>query len=219
MSEDARTADAGPEAEAKALIDVYFELEEPTERDVLFEQIVAIDLPIVTEFLRTMMEHDEDEYVRAAAAAELARRGLAEGVAALEADLEEPEELYFFEHAMQVLAELRGPAFYDTALRIWRDSERDADLRREAMVGMEGADPTRAMADFTQFVNDVKDITSLPDDQIEVAIMAFVRQEHVAAIPALKGLKARVTATDMDPEERAELEAFVQEGIDLLEGR
>ena len=217
MTEENLPADGSPEAEATALINVYFELEEPTERDVLFEKIVAFDIPLVTEFLRTMLEHDEDEYVRAAAAAELSRRGDAKGLAALQADLEEPEEPYFFEHAVQVLAEIKGQAFYDTAARLWRDSERDADERREAMIGMEGADPTRAVADFAQFVANITDIASMPDDQIEVAIMTFVRREHVAAIPALTALRDRIAATLMDPEERAELVAFLQEGIDLLE--
>jgi hypothetical protein len=162
------------------------------------------------------MEHDEDDYVRAAAAAELARRGLADGLAALEADLTEPEELYFFEHAVQVLAELKGPTFFDTIQAIWRDLERDADERREAMVGMEVSDPARAMTAFVELVDGTTDESHMPDDQIEVAMLAFVRQEHMAAIPALESLRQRIAATEMDADERAELVAFVQEGIDLL---
>jgi hypothetical protein len=210
-------AEDAAEAEAATLIDLYFELEDAIERDVLFDQIVALSQPIVTEFLRTMMEHDEDDYVRAAAAAELARRGSPDGLAALEADLVEPEELYFFEHAMQVLSELKGPAFYDTIEALWRDPERDADLRREAMVGMETSDPARAMADFVGLIESVTDVSHMPDDQIEVAMLAFVRHEHVAALAALQGLRQRIAATEMDADERAELVAFVQEGIDLLE--
>jgi hypothetical protein len=216
LQEHGTPAEDAAEAEAATLIDLYFELEDSTERDVLFDQIVALSQPVVTEFLRTMMEHDEDDYVRAAAAAELARRGSPEGLAALEADLAEPEELYFFEHAVQVLSELKGPAFYDTIEALWRDPERDADLRREAMVGMEISDPARAMADFLGLIDSVTDVSHMPDDQIEVAMLAFVRHEHVAALAALQGLRQRIAATEMDADERAELVAFVQEGIDLL---
>ena len=45
-----------PETEARELIAVYFELEEPTERDVLFEKLIALDVSAVTDFLRAMME-------------------------------------------------------------------------------------------------------------------------------------------------------------------
>src|SRR5688500_6101154 len=99
---------ADPAEEARELIDVYFELESPSERDALFDRLVALDTPVVTEFLGAMFVSDEDEYVRAAAAAELARRGNAEAIASLEADLADPEEQFFFEHAVQVLSEFRG---------------------------------------------------------------------------------------------------------------
>ena len=70
-----------------------------------------------------------------------------------------------------------------------------------------------------RYASNITDIDSMPDDQIEVAIMAFVRQEHTAAIPALTALKERIATTEMDAEERAELAAFAQEGIDLLQPR
>lgn len=209
------SSDPGADAEAAELIAVYFELEEPVERDALFNRISGNPSPLVTDFLRAMMHEDEDEYVRAAAAAELARRGVAEGFAALEADLEEPEELYFFEHSMQTLSELKGLAFYETAAAIWKNSERDADERREAMIGMETSDPTRALADFQAFI-EATDIQAMADDQIEVAMLAFVRHGYHQASEALAGLRQRIAAAPLDADERAELEGFVQEGIDLL---
>ncbi|MBI5509122.1 MAG: HEAT repeat domain-containing protein [Deltaproteobacteria bacterium] len=207
-----------PDSEAKDLIEVYFDLEEPDERDVLFDQLCRLDTPVVTEFLRTMLSHDEDDYVRAEAACELCRRGDADGIAALEADLADPEEPYFFERAVQALAEIRGPAFYDTAAALWRDPERDAEERREAMLGMETADPARAVLDFVRFVDSITDIATMPDDQVEVAMLAFVRHAHRDAEPALEALKARIAKASMDEEERLELVAFVQEGLDLLAG-
>ena len=209
-------AEAEAEAEAASLIDVYFELEEPAERDALFEQLVAIDVDLVTEFLRVMMLEDEDEYVRAAAAAELARRGVAEAIELLTSDLEDPEEPYFFENAVQVLAEVLGAEFYPTLTTLWQDPNRDADQRREAMLGLETIDPERALADFVTFVGGIQEIATMPDDQVEVAMMAFARHGHAAARPALEELRARVLAADIDADEKSELAGFLAEGISLL---
>jgi len=202
--------------EASELVDVYFTLEEPAERDALFDRLIALSSPIVTEFLRAMMEEDEDEHLRAAATGELARRGVPEAEAALEARLIEAEDAYFFAHALSVLAELRGPRFYDRVLTLWQEPERDADERREAMLTMETLDPARAMADFARFIDAQTDMRALADDQIEVAMLAFVRQGYRAGMPVLEALHARIGKAQLDPEERQELLEFVQEGMDLL---
>src|SRR5687768_7520330 len=60
---------------AAELVEVYFELETPIERDVLFERISQIESPIADEFLLGMMEEDDSEYLRMAAADVLAQRG------------------------------------------------------------------------------------------------------------------------------------------------
>jgi len=209
---------ADPEQEAAELIEVYFELEEPAERDALFDQIATIRAPVVTEFLRAMMAQDEDEYVRAAAAGELARRGDGPAIAALEADLDDADESFFFEHAVQVLGEVRGKHFYDTLAHIWRDPERDADQRREAMLGMEVADAPRALADFVAFLDGITDVESMPDDQVELAMLAFVRAGHTAAAPVLERLRDRVAQSRLAEDERRELAGMIEEGLALLRG-
>jgi len=209
-------AEAEAEAEASELIEVYFELEEPTERDALFDQLIAIEAPVVTEFLRVMMLEDEDEYVRAAAAAELARRGVAEAIEILTGDLEDPEEPFFFEQAVQVLAEVLGTEFYGTLVTLWQDPNRDADQRREAMLGLETIDAERALTDFISFIETIENIDTMADDQVEVAMMAFARHEHAAAKPALEKLRERVLAATIDADERTELAGFLAEGLSLL---
>ncbi|MEL6543250.1 MAG: HEAT repeat domain-containing protein, partial [Myxococcota bacterium] len=99
--------------DAAQLIDLYFTLDDPLERDACFDEIIATSAPVVIEFLRAMLQGDQDEYVRASAAAELARRGDAEGRAALLEDLNDPENIDFFSHALQTLSETDGEAFYD----------------------------------------------------------------------------------------------------------
>ena len=207
-----------PETEARELIAVYFELEEPTERDVLFEKLIALDVPAVADFLRAMMEEDDDEFVRAAATSELARRGVPEAISALEADLTEPAEFFFFANAVETLADIRGPGFYDTLAAIFRDPARDADERRQAMLGMESVDTPRALADFVTFVAEQHDLAAMSDDQVEVAMLAFARHNYQEARPALVALHARIAvASDLDSDSREELVGFVQEGIDLLD--
>ncbi len=212
----AQPSAADVEREAAELIEVYFELEEPAERDVVFDKLSDLRLPVVDDFFRAMMEADEDEYVRAAAAAELARRGDADAQRLLEADLEDPEEPFFFTHALQTLAEVRGKPFYETLLGLWKNPERDADERREAMLGLEAADAERALGEFVRFVEAQTDVVGMPDDQIEVAMMAFVRHQYTAARRPLEALRSRIAAAGIDPEERQELVEFVTEGIDLL---
>ena len=202
--------------EVEELIEVYFSLEEPTERDVVFDRIVALHSPLVPDFLFAMMEEDEDEYVRASAAAELAKLHKPEAIAFLEADLAEPEDLFFFENALHALGDVRGPAFYDTAKSLWQDKERDADERRAAMLCMETVDTPRAMADFVLFVESQTDIRHLEDDLLELAMIAFVRQGHRAAHSSLKALRERIANATMDLDEQNELCELVQEGMDLL---
>ncbi len=204
------------EEDVADLLEVYFELETPEERDALFDRISTSHTPLVDAFLRVMMAEDEDDYMRSAAAGELARRGDAEAITLIEADLDEPDELFFFEHAMEVLSELRGESFYDALSKIWHDPDRDADQRRAAMVGMEQIHAGRALTDFCAFVDGMHDVDALPDDQLEVAMAAFARHEHVEAVRHLEALRARILAASLDEDQRHELAGFVQEGIALL---
>jgi hypothetical protein len=208
------------EAEAVALIDVYFDCVEPRERDVAFDRLVALSTPVVDEFLRAMMEEDEDEFARAAAAAEMARRGDATAIAQLEHCLEDAEELFFFENAIDTLAEIRGKAFYDTARAIWVDPQHDADERRQAMLTMEAVDTSRALADFSDFIRGQQDPAAMPDDQIEIAALAFARHDYTAGRDALVGLRERLRAVaGLDAEEREEIVSFLDDGIQLLPSR
>jgi hypothetical protein len=222
--EGASGATASPERpeptaeDAAALIEVYFELEEPDERDALLEELLGIDLPVVTAFLETMLSEDEDDALRAMAAAELARRRVPAGIEALEADLDDPEEPWYFENAVKTLCEVHGVGFYERLHAMWVDPECDGDKRRDVMVGMEMLDLDRAMRDFVALVEGTTDVEAMLDDQIEVAMMAFVRHDHKAALPALEGLRARIAAAGIDADERQELIELVQEGIDLLAG-
>lgn len=211
-------AGADPAAQASELIDLYFDLEEPLECDVVFERLIALASPIVDDFLLAMVANDEDEFMRFAAAAELCRRGHAEATDYIEAELHQSTDDYFFEQAVRTLTEVRGAAFFPTLMGIWQDPGRDAAARREAMVNLEFCDTPRAMVELVAFVDSLTDPTALPDDQLEIAMAAFTRHGHTVAIGPLTALRQRILeAVFDDPAEQKELAALVQEGIDLLQ--
>ncbi|MBT6491135.1 MAG: hypothetical protein HOK97_15295, partial [Deltaproteobacteria bacterium] len=97
-----------PLGDAEALIAIYFDLEEPEERDEVFDQLTSHRVPMVDNFFAEMASHDDDAYVRAAATAELFKRGHEEYLPAIESDLVDPQELFFFATALHSLAEVRG---------------------------------------------------------------------------------------------------------------
>jgi len=206
-----------PNVQVGDIIELYFECEEPAERDLLFERLCDLKTPTVDNFLMSMMQEDEDDFARAAAAAELARRGNAEGLAVMEQDLEDPEDQYFFELAATTLAGIRGAPFYDTLKKIWQDDTRDETQRREAMLGMESLDASRALDDFCKFVENCGELETFQDDQLEVAIMAFVRHGHAQARKSLELLQQKARSAQLDPDDQRELVAMLQEGIDLLQ--
>lgn len=204
--------------DARALIELYFEVEGDDERDVVIDKLTALDHPLVTEFFRAASEEDDDELVRVRALVALTIRGDATASQRLDALIAEPDDLLAFDVALASLARLRGPTFYETLRTIWRDDDRGADEKRSAMVAMEQLDAQRALSDFSSAIASFGDAASLPDDQLEVIILAFVRHEHAGARPELEMLLERLRASSatIDPEERDEMLGMVQEGIDLL---
>jgi hypothetical protein len=204
--------------DAEALIELYFELEDEDEREVVLDKLAAFDLPMVVEFWRAAAHEDDDELVRIRALLVLAKRGDAEALSGLKATIEDPDDIIVFEEALQAVAAIEGSAFFSTVETIWRDDSRDADERRAAMTVMESVDLEKTLQAFDAFVATLGDAASFPDDQIEVVLLAYLRAEHVAAVPLLETMLDRLDASSrgMDDDERDELLGMVREGIDLL---
>ncbi|MCK5689310.1 HEAT repeat domain-containing protein [Myxococcota bacterium] len=204
------------DAQIAPLIEVYFEMEEPIERDTLFDEIIQTDSPLVTKFLETMLSVDEDDVVQASAAAVLAERGHAQALERLREDLRDPGDEFFFTNAVTGLSAAIGPTFYDELKEIWQMPERDSDQRQEAMLGMEILDPPRAMIDFTAYLDSITDIDTMADDEVELVMMVFVRNEYTKAIISIENLAKRVSASSLDLDEKTELVHFLLEGSELL---
>ena len=204
--------------DAEALIELYFELEDEDEREVVLDKLETFDLPMVIEFWRAAAHEDDDELVRVRALSVLAKRGDSEALAGLMATIEDPDDIIVFEEALQAVAAIQGAAFFPAVEAIWRDESRDADERRAAMTVMESVDPEKTVQAFDAFVLTLGEAATFPDDQVEVVLLAYLRAEHVAAVPLLESMLERLAASsrDMDEDERDELLGMVREGIDLL---
>ncbi|MBN1962132.1 MAG: HEAT repeat domain-containing protein [Deltaproteobacteria bacterium] len=206
-----------PDTLASDLIEVYFQSEEPEERDLIFDRLLTIDSPIVNEFLRAMMLEDEDDFMRSTAAVALAQNGDADAIAKLEEDLVSAEDSVFFANAIDGLSVVKGPEFYDTLKQMWQDPSRDADMQRQAMFGMDKVDSLKALDDFVTFINQIQDLNLLAEDQLEVAIMIFTRHEYKPGLQTLQVLHQRIDkAPELDDYAREGLLELVQEGINLL---
>ena len=200
------------------LIEVYFTLEEPAERDVAFDTLAAVKTDTTSDFFVAMMVHDEDAFMRRAAAAELARRGHPEALESLQEDLAPSSDPLAFEHALETLAEIEAANFIPVVAAIWKDGSRNSLQRRVAMSIFEVLDAPKALKAFAAFVQSIVDVKNFPDDILEQAMAAFGRHDYGAAAPVLKGLQVRMAqALWEDEAEKQEAIAFVGEGLALLE--
>ena len=199
------------------LIEVYFTLEEPAERDVAFDKLAAVDTEATSDFFVAMMTHDEDDYMRRAAAAELARRGHPDALESLKNDLAADSDPLAFEHALETLAQIQADKFVPVVASMWKDASRNSLQRRAAMSVFELLDTPRALAAFIEFVDGIVDVKNFADDILEQAMSAFGRNDCQAAVPALERLQARMASASWDDaEEKQENIAFVGEGLALL---
>lgn len=203
---------------AVELIELYFGLDDPLERDACFDELAALPLPVVTDFFRAMHNDDEDEYVRMNAAAELARRGDPQGRAALKAELTDPTHVDLFSQALSTLSELDGEPFYERLMEIWQGRALDADLNLEVLAAMESLAPERALADFARTLEDIQSPEGFRDDEFEVMILAFVRAGYREAEANLTRLSERAAGFDLPDEDRRELLEFIDEGLALVRG-
>ncbi|MBC7794703.1 MAG: hypothetical protein H7Z43_13445 [Clostridia bacterium] len=184
----------------------------------MLDKLTALDDPLVTEFFRAAADEDDDELVRVRALVALTIRGDAEATRALDTLIAGPDDLLAFDVALASLARLRGPSFYGTLTSIWRDEDRGADEKRSAMIAMEQLDAPRALQDFASAIASFGEVDSLPDDQLEMMILAFVRYDHAPGRAALEALRERLraSAASLDADQSDEMLGMVQEGIDLL---
>ena len=214
-SSDAPTSEA-PKADENAtdLIEIYFELDEPMERDTLLDQLLAIETEEVTRFLEEMAHQDEDPYLRSTAAAELCRRGKLDFEAILRADFDDPNEPELFAQAAAALANLHGSAFYDTLKTAWGDAQRDPAQREEALLAMEALDSPRTLGVVDEALSGLQTLDGLDDEFLEQAALLFARHDYERATAIFEQLGQHASA--LEPAARADLLSLLEEAQSLF---
>jgi hypothetical protein len=202
-------------SEDRDLIDLFFELEDPLEHEALLGRICAIETELVADFLRALLMEEQDEVLRLIAAAELARRGDAEGASFLDGWLEDGDADEFAT-AIEVLVDLRGPAMFPRLLALWRGGTLDGEQTREVMLAMLAADPHPALTAFVERIEAMHSPDAVRDEEVEAAAIAFARQDYAPGQAALRALSVRARAWPMDEDEAFEIHDLLQRVLAVL---
>lgn len=188
------------------LIDLYFETDQPAERDAVLSQLAARREPEVDAFLVALLAHDDDIFLRLTAAAELGARGFAQARDVLTATLREAGDDEVLEEAIDAWVRVAGPEAYEALVELFADLERDVGERLLALAGMERADGARAAHHFVQELGRVPAERSLDAAVLEAMLGCFVRENYAPARQALQTLWQRLDAA-ADIELRREVAA------------
>ncbi len=199
---------------ATDLIEIYFELDEPMERDTLLDQLISIETEEVTGFLEEMAHQDEDPYLRSTAAAELCRRGKLDFESILRADFDDPNEPELFAQAAAALANLHGGTFYDTLKTAWADAQRDPAQREEALLAMEALDSTRTLTVVDEALSALQTLDGLDDEFLEQAALLFARHDYERATAIFDELGQHARA--LEPAAQADLLSLLEEARSLF---
>lgn len=201
--------------DSDALMAIYFEVTEPEERDVIFDELCATPGKEVDDFFAEMAAHDTDAYVRAAAQAELLKRGHKEFLPNLEADLVDPQEIFFFSTAIHTLAGIRGEPFYPALVQMLADTYRDPEHVEDIMLAMETVAPAQAAKHFAALISGWKTPNDVDDLFLEWASLCFARQAFVPGHHALLALATTIEQSDLEPQELNELKELIASAIDV----
>ena len=204
-----------PEEQASTLIDIYFELDEPIERDALLDQLMKIKTDEVSRFLEEMAHQDEDPFLRSCAAAELCKRGQLSFVSILEADFKDPNNAELFAQAASALVALRGAELFPALEAAWKSTERDPAQREEALLAMEQVDAQKTLALVTTWLTNVDSPDSLDDELIEQAALLFARHQYSEAKRVFSHLQT--IAARLDTQARTDFEGLLEEAQSLIE--
>ena len=175
-----------------ALIELYFEAEGPAERDELFARLSARREPEVDAFFLAMLAHDDDPFLRLAAAGELLTRGVTQAQDVLLDALEAAGDDETFRAAMDALLRGLGPQAFDALVQLAQAPERDATERLLAIEGLERCDAARAAAHFAAQLAEVAEPQALDLQALEQMVGCFVRENPDLGLRAIEGLLARL---------------------------
>lgn len=172
------------------LVALYFAAAEPEERDAVFGELAAWPLEASRPFMAAVLAHDEDPYMRAAAAGVLWREGDAPAHRHLMDLLHGAKDELLVEQALAALLQAQPQQLFEPARALWQDAARPLAIRRLGMLGMEQAD---AAASYTAFRGALA--AWGPADPVELtamALMAMVRLGTADAEAAIADVRTRI---------------------------
>jgi len=202
---------------SEALTELYFDCEQPDERDVIFEVLAGRTDATSMAFLQAVMGHDDDPFMRAQAAQALMGQGGQEARAHLLQILHEGGDELLFEEAMAALLEVDGPSLFGPLQAIVADEARDLSERRLAMVGMDQADPEASLAECRQLLGQKDVVRQLPLDLLSFAVAAVVRSGKPEDKELLEAAVAQLPLTGwVDADDREAVLEVLAEGQGLM---
>jgi hypothetical protein len=199
------------------LVAVYFESEEPEERDAIFARIASDPDEAATTFLAAMMAHDEDPYLRVAAAGQLLLRGLPQAYSYLLDLLQNAPDDMLFEQALDSLLVQPDANLYAVLAAVFSDDQRDVAERHLAMLGMEHCDLAASLALFRTALTASNAATALPLELLCAALAALVRSATDEDEAAMMAFDRHIQTVPLpDPDDRAGLLDLCAESVALM---
>lgn len=180
------------------LIDLYFEAEQPAERDALFARLAARRGAEVDAFFWALVAHDDDIFLRLAAAAELATRGYDQARAVLTDTLLAAGDDEVLEEAIDAWVRVAGADAFPALHALFLDAERDGGERLLAMNGMERADGPQAARAFVAALAEMPQQRLFDAAVLEAMVGTFVREDAAGAPAALQALLVRLPSAAND---------------------
>ena len=216
-----RQAEAQHPLEVDSLIELYFQLVDPLEREALLEKIAADDTPVGDAFLQAVMERDADANQRLQATVALAQRGDTEAQARLWQNLDVAVDAYVLHASMMALAEMGGLGLYPQFHAMWHDALRPTTVRRAALMAVEYLDAPATLAHVCDWldtlVSNDAGLDTLADDIVEQALAALCRHNHAAAVPHIEALCQRLAPLAEADDGAYDILGMCRESIALIE--
>jgi len=210
--------DSLSEQPSEALTELFFDCEQPDERDAIFEILAGRTDATSRAFLEAVMGHDEDPFMQAQAAHALLAQGMEAARAHLLQILHEGGDELLFEEALVALVQVDGPGLFGVLEAIARDEQRDLSERRLAMVGMDQADAEASLSTCRQLLRAGDALRGLPLDLLSFAVGALVRSGTPEDRQLLDAAVAQLppAAGWPDPDDREAVLDVLAEGQALM---
>lgn len=206
--------DALAEQPTDTLVELFFDCEEPEERDALFDVVAARGDGPSHAFLAAVMAQDDDPYLRVAAARALLVHDVEGAREYLFTQLQRSSDELLFEDALTALLERPGPGLFEMLIPLAADDQRDIAERRLVQVALAQLDESRALKACRALLSSPQEAAKQPLDVLSVKLSLLVRSgtaEDAAIVDAaIEELLRTAEPGPSSDDSEALLDAFVE---------